>query len=489
MWQEKESLLTPTGKKKIHLDKLTQAINSCGVSFSVWEKRNADGRGSGTWDWTSLMGDDRKTLLKNLPCKLEPLLQQDTAKTVVELWKGFADMYFGFISSFKPTNVDEYRQKIKSWIDTFSSLGDKRIGYARERVTCYMHAAAYHIPHMVTQHNNLKQFSGQEDLPRRRRSSGAFPGAGSSNRRSSAASNRSQEETVQRRLSESRPHDGQRRLSEVSRISHEEQRMRKRSEGKCRARLCRILRQGVQQIEGERKQVVYFTATFPYVLLTILLVRAVTLPGAADGIKFYLTPNFTRLADGQSGKTVITNFLSDATETSGGEYHPTQGVRILEFESSGIEISPGKTANCEVELWDCSGNHKFSTCWAAFQKDTNGVLIIYNPDQSSHDKELETCGTSLHPELVASSTFGYTQFVQSQGLKDSQCMVFAHRRPSAADTTRSQIPSVLSRVKCIQTNLDEEPETVRDEFHNFLAKVISNWTDKRDQEELSIMNT
>ena len=25
----------------------------------------------------------------------------------------------------------------------------------------YMHAAAYHIPHMVAQHNNLKQVSGQ----------------------------------------------------------------------------------------------------------------------------------------------------------------------------------------------------------------------------------------------------------------------------------------------------------------------------------------
>ena len=49
--------------------------------------------------------------------------------------------------------------------------------------------------------------------------------------------------------------------------------------------------------------------------------------------------------------------------------------------------------------------------------------------------------------------------------------------------------SVLSRVTCVQTNLDEEPEAVRDEFHSFLAKVISNWTDKRDQEELSIMNT
>ena len=46
-------------------------------------------------------------------------------------------------------------------------------------------------------------------------------------------------------------------------------------------------------------QVVYFTATAPYILLTAVLIRGVTLPGAADGIKFYLTPDLSRLGDGR----------------------------------------------------------------------------------------------------------------------------------------------------------------------------------------------
>ncbi|KAM9758515.1 sodium- and chloride-dependent GABA transporter 2-like isoform 2-T2 [Menidia menidia] len=43
----------------------------------------------------------------------------------------------------------------------------------------------------------------------------------------------------------------------------------------------------------------YFTATFPFVFLAVLLLRGVTLPGASHGIKYYLYPNPSRLADPQ----------------------------------------------------------------------------------------------------------------------------------------------------------------------------------------------
>ncbi|XP_030268631.1 sodium- and chloride-dependent betaine transporter-like [Sparus aurata] len=44
-------------------------------------------------------------------------------------------------------------------------------------------------------------------------------------------------------------------------------------------------------------KVVYFTAVFPYVMLAVLLVRGLTLPGALQGVKYYLYPDPSRLAD------------------------------------------------------------------------------------------------------------------------------------------------------------------------------------------------
>lgn len=43
-------------------------------------------------------------------------------------------------------------------------------------------------------------------------------------------------------------------------------------------------------------QAVYVTATFPYLVLTIFLVRALTLPGATDGLRYLFTPDVSLTA-------------------------------------------------------------------------------------------------------------------------------------------------------------------------------------------------
>ena len=46
-------------------------------------------------------------------------------------------------------------------------------------------------------------------------------------------------------------------------------------------------------------KVVYFTALFPYVMIFALMIRGVTLPGAMNGLSYYIKPDFSKLYSSQ----------------------------------------------------------------------------------------------------------------------------------------------------------------------------------------------
>ncbi|KAG9334819.1 hypothetical protein JZ751_006449, partial [Albula glossodonta] len=94
--------------------------------------------------------------------------------------------------------------------------------------------------------------------------------------------------------------------------------------------------------------VVYFTATFPFFTLLVLLIRGITLPGADQGIIYYLKPNPTRLADPQvldcftlcilnSGTSIVAGF---AVFSILGFMAQEQGIDISEVAQSVTDLYP-----------------------------------------------------------------------------------------------------------------------------------------------------
>ena len=97
------------------------------------EQKNADGKASGRYGWTSLLGSGKKNLLADLPSKLINTLRPETVSTVVEVWTAIADIY-KVVNNWNPEkDPKQFLLKAKQWISLFLSLQGKKEGYKRNR--------------------------------------------------------------------------------------------------------------------------------------------------------------------------------------------------------------------------------------------------------------------------------------------------------------------------------------------------------------------
>jgi len=82
--------------------------------------------------------------------------------------------------------------------------------------------------------------------------------------------------------------------------------------------------------------------------------------------------------------------------------------------------------------------YRYEGCWRAIMADADGVVLVYNPDAPSQDEQLLDW---------------FDFFVKKNGLKDEQCMIFAHRSADSNERFRPRKQTFLSYYNNSQLNL------------------------------------
>ncbi|PIO68012.1 hypothetical protein TELCIR_10222 [Teladorsagia circumcincta] len=100
----------------------------------------------------------------------------------------------------------------------------------------------------------------------------------------------------------------------------------------------------------------------------------------------------------KAGKTAISNYLGEQVDIESlGEYRPTKGVRIVEFESHELDIRRQRI-EVDVELWDCSGDPRYDEFIASSNLDPENILIVLNEmgEKRTNDTAISEFRTKSH---------------------------------------------------------------------------------------------
>ncbi|CAK1580289.1 unnamed protein product [Parnassius mnemosyne] len=159
-----------------------------------------------------------------------------------------------------------------------------------------------------------------------------------------------------------------------------------------------------------------------------------------------------------SGKTLIANFISESINLDEVNItRPTQGVRIVEFELSNLNVN-GKIHNVDIELWDCSGDHRFESCWPVLRLGVQGVILVCSSNT------INTAGREM--ELL------YNYFVSQPKLSAKQCVLFYNNIEEQDDMESLNLSPTFSKVSQVAVNMKSGGNRLKIDFSNYIASIL-----------------
>jgi len=154
-----------------------------------------------------------------------------------------------------------------------------------------------------------------------------------------------------------------------------------------------------------------------------------------------------------SGKTELVDILSSASKGFQGNRQPTVGLRILEFPIT-LEVNNLQTG-ISVQLWDMSGDERYSSCWPAVAKDADGCMLVYSANDRRQAQDLERYSREFTKNLNA-----------------SQCLIVAHKMGAIEDKVpKPKLSANIQDAKIVPCNAQDINDSFTQQFSAFLGQV------------------
>jgi hypothetical protein len=130
-------------------NQIEQAMKDIKIHFEFFKSKSNGGK----WNWTSLMGPDKKKILQNFP--ITQFISGKRGEDIQKLWHDFYELYTILRKPFIiNSEINNLKIKVKEWINLFCRPNQGQINsplqihglYRKEDITPYMHVFSQHIP-------------------------------------------------------------------------------------------------------------------------------------------------------------------------------------------------------------------------------------------------------------------------------------------------------------------------------------------------------
>ena len=154
-----------------------------------------------------------------------------------------------------------------------------------------------------------------------------------------------------------------------------------------------------------------------------------------------------------SGKTELSDIIAAISKGFKGNCQPTYCLRILEFSAT-ADVS-GLQTNVSAQLWDTSGDTKYTAAWPAIAHQADGVVLVYNAFDKNQGRQIEQYAKAF-----------------AKDVGEEQCMVVAHKiGESDEKPVRPKLPKSLEKAQIVIVNAKEGVEQFLEQFNAFLGAV------------------